>query len=134
MAGGEGSCTGEKKLIMMVTVSGQKPTKTQERTKKQSERDGTETKETKLDPPAPKPSLVGAAASIIFVATKVLLRQNVYCDKQKTILSQQKFRRGKHASVVTKDAFCHDKRVFVATNTFCHDKNDTCGSSSRQRQ
>ena len=64
--------------------------------------------------------LAGTATSMIFVATKVLLR--------------------KHMFVMTKHTFCHDKSIlaFVATKLFlsqqtrvCHDKNHT-GGSSRQ--
>ena len=45
-------------------------------------------------------SLVGAAASIIFVATKVLSRQTHVCCN-------------KNMFVVTKHIFCHDKSMFV---------------------
>ena len=49
-------------------------------------------------------SFAGVATSIIVVATNI-------------ILSRQKFSRGKHTFVVTKDLFCRDKQVFVVTNT-----------------
>ena len=48
------------------------------------------------------------AASIIFVATKVLLQQTHVC-------------RDKHLFVTTKHMFCHDKSMLVTTY-FCHDK------------
>ena len=74
-------------------------------------------------------SLAGAATSIIFIVTKVLLWQNMSFVATKVCLQQQKFCHDKQ--------FCHDKVFlsFVATNNFvttkiflswqtcvCHDK------------
>ena len=59
---------------------------------------------------------------LLFVMTKLCLPQKSVV-KARILLSQQKT-----CFVATKDLFCHDKPVFVATN-FCHDKNYTCGSS-----
>ena len=48
--------------------------------------------------------------------TRLLSRQNYACrDKY---LSLQRFCRGKHTFVATKDVLCCDKRVFVATKTY----------------
>ena len=95
-------------------------------------------------PPPPTPSLAGAATSIIFVMTKVSLRQTcVCCDKHtfvttKDVFCHKNICRDKHSFVVTKvvmtkHIFCRDKSILVVTNLchFCHDKNDACGSSSQ---
>ena len=74
-----------------------------------------------------KLSLVGAATSIIFVATEVLSRQT-------HLLLQQKYACRDKTFVMTKlclcDKFCCDKHTFVTTkDLFCRNKNYTCGSS-----
>ena len=59
-------------------------------------------------------SLVGAATSIIFVATNMCLSwQNTSFVVTKVCLSQQNY---VYTFVATKDVFCCDKHVFVATN------------------
>ena len=89
---------------------------------------------------SPPVSLVGSATSIIFVETKVWLRQAYfYCDEQNSI-----FHHDEHVSVMTKyvksmlvttKVLSRQTQIFVTTNmcllqqNFCHDKNDTCGSS-----
>ena len=68
-------------------------------------------------------SLVGAATSIIFVMTSILLlRQTHICCEKTCLLSLQKsacrdkFCHNKHNFVVTKQAyFCHNQHVFVMT-------------------
>ena len=84
-------------------------------------------------------SLAGAARSIIFatkhifchnksmlVATKLLSWQNTSFSQQKyadisvvikVLQWQFFFLLSKHTFVKTKDVFCHDKHMFVATNT-----------------
>ena len=71
-------------------------------------------------------SLVGAAVSIIFVATKVLLRQTCVCRNKIHLLSQQKYACCvEHIFVMTK---LLSWQIFVATNIivsrrkFCCDK------------
>ena len=56
-------------------------------------------------------SLAGAATSIIFVATNVLL-----CLSRQNCLSREKLCLDKHTFIATKDVFCHDKHMFVVTN------------------
>ena len=83
-------------------------------------------------------SLVGAAVSIIFVATKHIfccnktfavtkricvatkrLSQKIFVMTN-IILSWQKFCHGKHSFVVTKDGFHYDK--YLSWQKFCHNK------------
>ena len=109
---GRGEAAVLKKLIMMVTVSGQKTNKTQERTKKQSERDRTETKETKLDPPAPKLSLAEAATSIISVVTKHIFRRDKSMLVATKLLSRQTKQNFVATKVLSRQAFfCRNKHI-----------------------
>ena len=67
-------------------------------------------------------SLTGAATCIIFVATKVLLRQTRVCRDKTRLFSRQKYAyRDKHIFVATtllsRQKICRDKLIFVATNT-----------------
>ena len=57
--------------------------------------------------------LVGAATSVIFVATKVFSRQTCVCCDESFVTTNM--------FVVTKQLFCHDKSMFVATK-LCQDK------------
>ena len=55
----------------------------------------------------------------VVVATNIiLLRQTYFCRDKTRLLSRQKYAYGrKHTFVATKDAFCRDKHVFVATES-----------------
>ena len=63
----------------------------------------------------PTLSLAGAATSIIFVVTKLLLQQTHVCRDKKLLSRQYYVCHGKHTFVMTKDVFCRDKHVFIAT-------------------
>ena len=115
------------------------PSKTgQQRTcqSKQSENGSYDLARTALCKGAGELPLAGAAASITFVATSVLLRQTrVSCDKTRQnyvayfcrdkrfvatniILSRQTFCHDKHTFVTTKkNVFCRDKHMFIVTHT-----------------
>ena len=75
-------------------------------------------------------SLEGAAASIIFVATKPL----VVTTKRVVVTTKHVFCRDKRMLVATKllsrQNVCHDKIMFVAANT-CLSRQNTC--LSRQK-
>ena len=84
-------------------------------------------------------SSAGAAASLIFVTTKVLLRQTCVCCYKtsfvmtKVCLSRQNFCRGKHIFIVTKLSL---EQISVVTNIFLSQKNFCCdkkGPLSQQK-
>ena len=64
-------------------------------------------------------SLAGAAISIIFVATNVILLRQNFCRGKLTFVATNTClsRQNTSTFVAIKDVFCHVKYVFVATNT-----------------
>ena len=61
-------------------------------------------------------SMVGAATSIIFVATEVCLPRQNFC-RDKIFLLRHNVCRDKHTFAATKDMFYRDKHVFVMTKS-----------------